>query len=641
MAEGTPADRGSTPWWRPRLAGDLGLWLLGAAIAALAVRTLQQRAPSSLGDLDLSWQLSLGVALQQHLQFGVRYLFTYGPLGFLHVSMLYPSRLLTVVAAAVAVLAQVLYAGTLLVYANRARSRLGAGPLAGAALVTGTAVVALLTAIAANLGTIAELLALLALASCLLRPTARATPLLALLAGLALAFGALFKSDLLAVALAVLVVLFPLSWFSPGRPVRIAGLALAGTAVSYVGIWLACGQQLGSLLPFWRGSWELSTGYSSAMSQASHWQPAAEVAALMIALLVLPLLLRPRWLAPVSAQEAAIVLSVPWMFVSWKDSLVRIQGLYDGRAEAMVGALLGVAWLAFIMAPRLRSRLVLGPLASGAVGAAVLAAILIHTAYRPWTVSLLAPAPPPAAQPASFEIPPAVIASLRGQTVNVLPWDIALAVNHHLRWDPLPEPQTYSAYTAYLDQLDASQLSSRAGAQRLLVSLLDIDGRYLLWDPPAVWDTVLSRYSCQATTGITAVLDRRPARVGRLRQVAAGRAAMGSWLAVPRTSQPYEFLDLNLPSSLLGKVRGFVLRQSAVFATLRLSNGTTVGPFRLIVATAGDGLYVGRYIGSAAQLCSAANGAFSRLPRITAIRLSTFHPDQWAGSFTARFLAAS
>lgn len=63
-------------------------------------------------------------------------------------------------------------------------------------------------------------------------------------------------------------------------------------------------------------------------------------------------------------------------------------------------------------------------------------------------------------------VPACALAGLRGRTVNALPWDVSLVVDKHLRWDPVPEPQTYSAYTPYLDHIDATQLASPRGAAR-------------------------------------------------------------------------------------------------------------------------------------------------------------------------------
>lgn len=625
--------------WRRLLAFSL----LAGLVAFMSVRALMQAAPPSITDLDLSWQLSLGVALAHHLQFGKAYLFTYGPLGFLHVSMAYPSHLLAAIAAVMAVLMLVLYALALLLFADRVGRRRVLGRPGQLGLLAAATGVALLTAIAANLGTVVEVLALVCLLTGLTASTRRLEASMATLGGLCLAFGALFKTDLLAVALAELLILVLATPLLSIRRWRAAAFAITGFLVSYLLLWIACGQNPVELPAFWLGSWELSLGYSSAMALASDWTTVAALTLLAMALGLTPILLRSRWRQPVTVQEVAIVISVPFMFVSWKDALVRIDGPYDGRALALFGVVLGVGWLVTLASPKARPSLAAGPAVACVLAAAFMVNILLATSYRPWAVRLLEPHPPAPTTllPSQDEIPTALTRQLRGYTVNDLPWSVAYVVDNHLTWDPLPEPQTYSAYTPYLDRIDAAQINSSGAAQRLVVSLIDIDARYLFWDPPLVWDAVLSRYRCIATSDISAVLALRPPTTARERLTGVERGHFGQWLALPASAARSEFVDLAVSSSLEGQAASFVLRQSPLYATLRLSNGTTVGPVRIIAATANDGLYISHFITTPAQLCQVLGGRAGGVPAVTAIELTSAHPSQWDRAFTARVLVAS
>jgi hypothetical protein len=620
-----------------------GLVVLGALIGVLGVEPLFEHSPPSIFNLDLSWQLSLGAALAQHLQFGPQYIFTYGPLGFLHVSMAYPTALLTDTAAVVTVLFHVAYAVAMLLFANLVRRGLNLGRTAGVAILLATGLVAYWTGFAADLGSIAEFLSLLAFAACLLRPAARVVPALAVGAGILLAFGALFTADQLAVGLGELAILTVVSWWTPGRPIRVPLLAWLAFVSAYLILWLAAGQHLSNLPSFWLGSWELAAGYSAAMALGTQWQSVAEIAALAILGIAIPVLLH-RWQGwQVSAQEAVIALTLPWLYVSWKDGLVRIDGFDNLRALALLSALLAVAWLVALVSSRTRPYLALGPIAASALCVIVIIVVFGPLISTPWILTQL---PPPRAAGAVRQTPPAyipqrLVSELRGHTVNVLPWDISLVVDNHLRWDPLPEPQTYAAYTQYLDHLDATQLASTSGASRLVVSLLDIDDRYVLWDPPAVWETVLSRYDCLATTGISAILARRPAVIGSDQPLARASTTFGRWLSVPATPLPYEFARVHIANSLEGVVFGLALRQTAVFVNLRLSNGHKVGPIRLVVNTARDGLYLSHFTTTARQLCGVLSGTANRVPRIVAIQFTTDHPTQWARSISVSFVGAN
>lgn len=56
--------------------------------------------------------------------------------------------------------------------------------------------------------------------------------------------------------------------------------------------------------------------------------------------------------------------------------------------------------------------------------------------------------------------------------------------------------------------------------------------------PPADWDTVISRHSCLAIAGISAVLERRSPRLGPSRAIASTNVALGAPVRVPATPLP-------------------------------------------------------------------------------------------------------
>jgi hypothetical protein len=604
-----------------------------------------QKASPSIQDFGPSWHIGLAAAQAQHLQYGPQYLFTYGPLGFLHLSMVYPTAVLTATAALVPAALYILYPVALLLFANLVRHTAHAGRVEGLTILIGTALVALWTDVATDAGTGLELLCLVALATCLLRPTSRVVPYLAVSAGIGLAFEALFKVDLFYVALAELLILTLGVWLGPRRPLRVVWLAWVGLVFGYLALWVATGQQLSNLPSFWIGTWQISSGYSAAMALASQWKLVLVIAIIALGGIGVPVLLRSWRHWRLSPQELVIALSVPWLFVSWKDGLVRIVGgeLANERALALLAAVMGVAWLVTLMGPNLRSRFALGPATTCCLCAAVVALVFNPTEYQSWILTQIAhePASTSSSAVGPDYIPASVVASLRGQTVNALPWDISLIVDNHLKWDPLPEAQTYSAYTPYLDHLDAAQLASPKGAHRLVISLLDIDSRYLLWDPPDVWKTVISRYSCVGVTGLSVVAARVAPRIGPDQTLASRTASLGKWVPVPNTNLPYEFGDVHIGTSLEGKVEAFVLRQTPIYATLRLSNGSIVGPVRFVAATAGDGLYLSHYVSTSRQLCGVLSGSTSHIASIVAVKFTTPHPSQWAKSIAIRFVGAS
>jgi hypothetical protein len=191
-----------------------------------------------------------------------------------------------------------------------------------------------------------------------------------------------------------------------------------------------------------------------------------------------------------------------------------------------------IAWLGFGPAPGMRLRdswfraaagitvLICALLALGGTsltralgpGAAVSAAVNnVNTAFSPTLRGRAIDAARVQIQ-AAEGIDAATLALLRGHTVSVFPNEVAAAWAYRLRWDPIPVLQTYSAYTPWLDRLDANFLASTRAPQRILIAWAgtypsqSIDGRILGFDEPETTRELLCRYRPIHTTARWAVL---------------------------------------------------------------------------------------------------------------------------------------
>ena len=99
-------------------------------------------------------------------------------------------------------------------------------------------------------------------------------------------------------------------------------------------------------------------------------------------------------------------------------------------------------------------------------------------------------------------IDPPTLDLLRGHTVDVAPYQAAVAWAYNLDWRPLPVFQSYAAYTTGLDQENANALTSARAPQRILRNLdSGIDDRVLTFDEGLSTRTILCRYQELRTTG--------------------------------------------------------------------------------------------------------------------------------------------
>ena len=127
-----------------------------------------------------------------------------------------------------------------------------------------------------------------------------------------------------------------------------------------------------------------------------------------------------------------------------------------------------------------------------------------------------------------------VVEALAGLTVAAEPWEDALSFAYpQLRWRPEPVLQSYSAYTSYLDHLDASFLASPRAPERILYQSVALDGRDPFWDPPTTMVATYCHYRQLSVSGPWQVLGLVPDRCGEGHVVGQARAHFGQPVDVP------------------------------------------------------------------------------------------------------------
>jgi hypothetical protein len=84
---------------------------------------------------------------------------------------------------------------------------------------------------------------------------------------------------------------------------------------------------------------------------------------------------------------------------------------------------------------------------------------------------------------------------LTGQTVHFDPWEATIAYAYPgFRWDPAPMFQSYNAYTAHLDDINASFLAGSRAPRYILRQNLAPDQRDPRFESPRYMLTMMCRY---------------------------------------------------------------------------------------------------------------------------------------------------
>jgi len=573
-----------------------GSWRAPAIMSLLATvfswRPYAWRSVS--GALDPSWQSGLAEAFTRHVQWGPSLVFTFGPYGI--VDNILPFYRLTAFLAVLFALAISWGLAALVVSALRPSwGLLPAGVMAWAVLAfannkTGYADIG---------GAVCLGLALTVLyGSGTVGPGKERWAHLAVLGALS-GFLLLtkFNDGLLGLGLAAAVVLFG------GLP-RVRALWYAGMPLVAVLLvaWVAASQSLGNLWSYAKGSLSEALGYSAAMGLGTGRRAEGYFGIVVIALLAAVFVFN-RSRRPLAV---AVVLA-GWTWVTAKEGFVRHDThdltFFGLMLAAIAFARLGRARLP-LQAAALVAVLVLDGVASGAApqqlhspGASTaalvddLGAVVglggFSSAQHQLRAQLIK---------GGSILPARILTALGGHTVAIEPVDAAVGyVYPELKWDTEPVLQGYSAYTTYLDQLNAGFLASTRAPQWILFQpYATIDGRDPWFDPPATVEAMDCHYvqvaSFEEAGTASQLLGRASGaggRCGRPVLVERVRAHFGSVIDVPEVPGDLVTATFGFGAPLGQTLRSVLLKPLEVHITV-WAPGQGPRSYRFIPGTASD-----------------------------------------------------
>jgi hypothetical protein len=557
-------------------------------VAVVAVASWPLRGDLNPGlDPDGAWEIALRQALHDGLDYGPDVLFTYGPLGFLHLPLLvYPwsARLAFAwwVLMHLVLVAALLWALTLAL-----RSRVLAAiltiplvaTLMGAPDVAVGAVVACIGAVALIAGLVGE----------------RWAPALALGLG---ALGGIAVLDKLnsGITVAALGVIGVAAARSPRRRLALsyAGAFVAASALG----WVLTGQSLGAIPDYLVGALGVMSGYSESM-MAGFEDPRVG-AALWAAALAAAIGLVVAWRAgdtlPPRARAGFVLAWAVLAFTAFKSTFVR----HGGNSAIFFATLLG-GLVAFGWAARRRETALLvgalfmlavwttaGPLPGSQYAVVDHARAFVDQA-RLLTDGSRTNAAIAAARDRRWayqQIDPRLTDMIGSSTAHVYPYEAGAVWTRGLRWRPLPVFQAYSAYTADLDRRNADMVRSADGPGFILYEHAPaFDGRNTAWESPAAMVAMLCRFRpAAAPSGRWLLLRRGPDRCGRERPLSTTRARLGEPVRIPPAPDAASVVLLRIEGV---QVTGLERLRTALYRA-RVRQVTFDGPRRqrLVPATA-------------------------------------------------------
>jgi hypothetical protein len=522
--------------------------------------------------LDPSWQAALAMDAHSGIPFGTRAVFTYGPLGFLTTpyDLFYPG--LTLLAVVFQLAMATSFFGLMVYFLRKVTST----PVA--------VVVALIAGIPALVlwnGSEALIAIGFAVAIELIRrdPDDPGGDLwwagLGLLVGMTSLAKASVGVDTGVMALLAVLV-------APRRHVyRSSLLAVGAFVVSFAVGWFGTGNGFGNLVAYFHGSLSVTGGYTGAIYTRTFELPDYEfwmvgvsaVVAGVLAWASHPAVTSPSrhwrsWLPLLRAVATSLGLTIT-LWVLFKAGIVK-QGLrvYFFCLPLILASLLrrplsrfrrpqvGTGPTIVVLAASMAAYLLTGPVPAQLVSPVtdgIHLAQEVHLLASPALSDRTVTENRQALQNA-YAVPPSMLAAVSGQTVDIDPWEQQVAYAYpQMKWDSLPVFQNYSAYTTYLDQLDANYLASAQAPRYILRQPPEsIDYRVPLYDAPSAQMTIECHYQEVLISPTWELLQRGPDRCGTPVPLATVSTGFGRHITVPRApagSMVVARFSLRLPLS--------------------------------------------------------------------------------------------
>jgi hypothetical protein len=615
--------------------------LVAAAIVAFWTLPPVLAAPSAA--LDSSWQIGLQLALLRGLQFGKDVVFTLGPFSFLYFP-LFVHPTLWAISFFFTLFIHLLMMAALILFARRV-----AVGWTGLVLI----VVALLFALPVDyldyriLFTVA-LLAYLVLTSNVSRSASRV--FLGLLAVL-LATATMIKFTAFMTSTGVVAGMAAVSVKRKeyDRPF----LFVAVFALAWLFLWKLAGQDLAHITAYFANSMQISSGYSAAMADdGKAWHFYLAILAIAAIIFFCATSARKGDLHPLLM---AILLG-GFLLVSYKHGFVRQDMghvvIFFGNTMLMLAALYPLLSKTITSIRGKTIMLVCFFALAGGIYDRYHSAVLApHFSYRiaslRYSLSLLSDASQQGRlrQESMSQIRRALpvsagtLEALAGKTVDVFPWDIALAYAYGLDWSPRPVFHSYCAYTKALDLLNASHFCGTGAPEMVLFSFKGIDLRYPLFDEPATFRTILRHYRPCGTHGEFLLLQKKEPGADPPTEIGPSRhARLGELLAVP----PWRgngriFARVVLRYNFIGRLIGLFYKPSELHVKFREAGHDSFSPpYRFISDQAKNGIILSSHVRDLADLA----GLFSGSDRGSGIKefvIDADYPWQFSQPFEVEF----
>lgn len=188
-------------------------------------------------------------------------------------------------------------------------------------------------------------------------------------------------------------------------------------------------------------------------------------------------------------------------------------------------------------------------------------------------------------------------------SADIYSYDQSYLIASGNTWNPRPIFQSYSAYTAYLAELNKKHLVSETRPDYIIFKVQPIDGRLPSLEDGASWPVLLSNYEpisfsngylyLKTREGCGNVFEK-PTKIG------AGFYSLGEQIILPNSASPL-FVKVGIRKSLLGAILNTLFKPSRLVIKVTMQNGVT-REYRIVAGMSESGFLISPLIESTEEL---------------------------------------
>lgn len=201
------------------------------------------------------------------------------------------------------------------------------------------------------------------------------------------------------------------------------------------------------------------------------------------------------------------------------------------------------------------------------------------------------------------KLSPDWLQEIGNKTIDIYPFELSYAAANNINWTPRPVLQSFTAFTPYLDQLDA-RFYSGVNAPEFLLWHLDwglnsVDTAYLLNDGPETILSIFNRYKVIKKTPKLHLLQRQTGRrLGDVRVLDKIQTSWEAWNTIPvgsKSSVGIYRARLVYQRNLIGVIKKSLYNDNLYFIYYKFRDGRIV-KHRLKLPNAAVGVWVSPYV---------------------------------------------